>query len=123
MKSTRKIIAITLLCFIAKSLILLNFGARLLCLVFSMTLSSMSISEGRKVTTVITPRITPFAMTRPISLPSVKLMKHSARKPKTVVSELPIRERKVESIAAAMASFFVSWCFFSSSNLSIRKTE
>ena len=62
-------------------------------------------------------------MTRPISLPSVKLMKHSARKPKTVVSELPIRERKVESIAAAMASFFVSWCFFSSSNLSIRKTE
>ena len=34
-----------------------------------------------------------------------------------------IRERKVESIAAAMASFFVSWCFFSSSNLSIRKTE
>ena len=45
------------------------------------------------------------------------------KEPKTVVSELPIRERKVESIAAAMASFFVSWCFFSSSNLSIRKTE
>ena len=113
----------TLLCFIAKSLSLLNFGARLLWRVFSITLSSMSISAGRKVTTVITPRITPFAMTRPMSLPSVKLMKHSARKPKTVVSELPMREVKVESIAAAIASLFVSWRFFSSSNLSMRKTE
>lgn len=46
----------------------------------------------------------PFAMTRPRSRPKVKVIKHSAAKPATVVVELPTTDRSVSLIAAAMAS-------------------
>ena len=78
---------------------------------------------GRTVTTVISPRKTPFAITSPISLPSVNCMKHSAKKPKTVVSEEPKSETKVYCIALSIASALVACLGFSSSNRSIRKTE
>ena len=75
------------------------------------------------MTTVITPSTTPFAMTRPISRPRVSRMKHSARKPKIVVSELPDRERKVFDTARAMASRWSPPFSRSSSYRSTRKTE
>ena len=53
----------------------------------------------------ITPRTTPFAMTIPRSIPSVKLMKHSATKPATVVMELPTTDVIVLEIACAIARF------------------
>ena len=43
-------------------------------------------------------------MTRPRSRPKVKVIKHSAAKPATVVVELPTTDRSVSLIAAAMAS-------------------
>ena len=73
-------------------------------------LSSTRISAGRTVTQPITPKITPFAMTRPRSRPSVKVMKHSAAKPATVVTELPMTEVSVSWMAHAMASL-LSACF------------
>ena len=50
---------------------------------------------GRMVTQPITPSSTPLAITIPRSRPSVKVMKHSAIKPATVVTELPITEANV----------------------------
>ncbi len=44
------------------------------------------------MTTERTPIITPLAITIPMLKPSVSCIKHSARKPKSVVSELPERE-------------------------------
>ena len=44
------------------------------------------------MTTVTTPKTTPFAITSPMSLPSERSMKQRARKPKIVVSELPERD-------------------------------
>lgn len=64
----------------------------------------MSTIDGRTNTTVSMPNKTPFAMTKPISKPSFKCMKHSARKPNTVVSELPAKAAKLLVTAAAMAS-------------------
>ena len=62
-------------------------------------LSNTSISDGSTVTHPITPRITPFAITIPRSMPSVNDMKQSAAKPATVVIELPMTEVKVWWIA------------------------
>ena len=62
--------------------------------------------DGRIVTQEMTPIRTPFAMTMPISSPSVKLMKQSAMNPAIVVMELPTIEEKVATMAFAMASFF-----------------
>ena len=56
----------------------------------------------------MTPNTTPFAMTIPRSRPRVKLMKHRAMKPATVVRELPSTEEKVAAMAWAMASSLVS---------------
>ena len=50
-------------------------------------------------------------------------MKHSAKKPKTVVSEEPKSETKVYCIALSIASALVACLGFSSSNRSIRNTE
>ena len=73
------------------------------CFVFSRTLSNISNNEGSIVTHPITPNITPFAITIPRSTPSVKLMKHIARNPATVVIELPITDVNVAFTACAMA--------------------
>ena len=61
----------------------------------------------------ITPITTPFAITTPRSIPRVKLMKHRAIKPATVVRELLTTEVMVSPTAFAMASFlsFVCDCF------------
>ena len=67
-------------------------------------LLSSSMSAGSTVTQHKTPMSTPFAMTRPRSRPKVKVIKHSAAKPATVVVELPTTDRSVSLIAAAMAS-------------------
>ena len=79
--------------------ILPNCGIRSLCEVFAIALSNVSISAGRIVTQEITPHTTPFAITIPRSRPSVNVMKHIARKPATVVNELPTTEVTVLAIA------------------------
>ena len=76
-----------------------------LCFVFSIGLSNTKIMEGRMVTHPITPKMTPFAITTPRSSPKVKLMKHNATNPATVVMELPITEVSVPEIACAIARF------------------
>ena len=53
----------------------------------------------------ITPKTTPLAMTRPKSRPKVNVMKHNARKPATVVTELPTTDVMVLEMAWAMARF------------------
>ena len=73
------------------------------CVVFSIALSNTSKSDGKIVTQLITPNTTPFAITIPKSRPSVKLMKHNAMKPATVVIELPITDVNVLDIACAIA--------------------
>ena len=79
-------------------------GIRDLCLVLRSNLSRAKIRDGRVVTQPITPRTTPFAMTIPRSFPRVKLIKHRAINPATVVTELPTTEVSVLWIASAMAS-------------------
>ena len=51
--------------------------------------------DGRMVTQAITPKTTPFAMTTPMSSPRVKLIKHKAINPATVVTELPTTDENV----------------------------
>ena len=75
------------------------------CLVFSIALSQTRIRDGRIVTHPITPKTTPFAITIPRSFPRVKLIKHSAINPATVVMELLTTEVIVLEIACAMARF------------------
>ena len=111
-----------------KSESLLKLGTWGLCLKRWMGVSNISSIAGRTTTTLATPSTTPFDMTIPISRPSVKLMKQRARKPKTVVSELPASEMKVFDIALDIASFFpflsdLSTFLSSSSYLSMRNTE
>lgn len=60
----------------------------------------------------ITPITTPFAITIPRSMPRVKLMKHRAIKPATVVIELLTTEVTVSAMAPAMASFLSGICAF-----------
>ena len=62
------------------------------------------IRDGKTVMVQITPSRTPFAMTTPMSSPSVSCMVHMARKPAIVVRELPVMEENVFLIAATMAS-------------------
>ena len=64
--------------------------------------------------TVSMPSTTPFAMTKPMSKPSPSFIKHSARKPNTVVSELPMRAVIDTVTASAIASSRVSKRCFSS---------
>ena len=85
-------------------------GINARCMVLFKGLSSTKIMEGKIVTQPITPKITPFAMTIPRSLPRVKVMKHSAIKPATVVMELPTTEARVSLIASAMASLLSETC-------------
>ena len=73
-------------------------------MVFDSGLSSTRIMDGKIVTQPSTPISTPFAITIPRSLPSVKVMKHSAINPATVVIELPKTEVTVSWIAFAIAS-------------------
>ena len=77
-----------------------------------MGLSNMSIIAGRTVTQAITPHTTPFAITSPRSSPRVKVMKHIARKPATVVKELPTTAVIVAATACAIASCLLSGKFF-----------
>ena len=70
-----------------------------LCLVFSIALSNIRIIAGNIVTQLITPRITPFAITIPKSTPNVNVMKHIATNPATVVIELPTTDTNVAAIA------------------------
>ena len=68
------------------------------------------------MTTVqMTPSATPFAMTRPISRPSVRRMAHSARKPAMVVRLEAEMEVMVLQIALVMASSLEERSSFSSS--------
>ena len=78
-------------------------GINGLCVVLSMPFSKQSIKEGRRVTQHITPITTPFIITIPMFLPSAKVMSMRAANPATVVTELPVTERKVSSIAFAIA--------------------
>ena len=66
------------------------------------------------VTHPITPKTTPFAITIPRSIPSVNVIKQSARNPAIDVIELPTTDLKVESMAFSIASFLLE--FFSSSS-------
>ena len=60
-----------------------------------------------------TPRTTPFAITIPMSLPSVNCITHKATKPAIVVIELEVIEVNVALMALAIASSFGSFCFSS----------
>ena len=66
-------------------------------------LSKAKMSAGKIVTLPITPRITPLAITIPKSMPSVKVIKHSAMKPATVVADEPNTELSVALMACSMA--------------------
>ena len=74
-----------------------------MCAVFVINLSKTNIKLGKIVTVEITPNATPFAITKPISFPSVKLIVHNAKNPAIVVSELPTTDFKVSAIASAIA--------------------
>ena len=81
-----------------------NLGKISLCFVFSIALSNIKSIAGNTVTTETTPKNTPFAITIPISFPSVKFILHNAKNPAIVVSELPTTDTKVFDIACAIAS-------------------
>ena len=87
-----------------KSFNFVNLGKITLCFVFSIKELQHKIIAGKIVTTQITPNRTPFAITKPISLPKVKFILHKAKKPAIVVNELPTTETKVLLIAVAIAS-------------------
>ena len=59
----------------------------------------MSMMDGSSVMQVITPTITPLAITIPKSLPSANVIKHRAEKPATVVMELLTTDLNVLPIA------------------------
>ena len=61
------------------------------------------MSAGKIVMLAKTPSTTPFAITSPISTPKVKVMKHNAINPATVVSELPEITDAVVCIACDIA--------------------
>ena len=88
-----------------------------------MNLSNTSIIAGRMVTQLITPRITPFAITIPRSIPSLYVIKQSATKPATVVIELPTTALKVLLTASAIASWSSSIISLSSSYLCHKNIE
>ena len=69
-----------------------------------MPLSICRRMAGSTSTTVATPSTTPLAMTKPMSLPRVRRMKHRARKPAMVVREEPERDLNAATMAVAMAS-------------------
>ena len=69
---------------------------------------------GKMVTHPTTPNITPLAITIPRSVPSVNVIKQSAKKPAIDVIELPTTDLNVAAMAFAIASFLLS--FFSSSS-------
>ena len=75
------------------------------------------------VTQLITPSITPFAITIPRSMPSLYVIKQSATKPATVVIELPITALKVLFTASAIASWSSPVMSLSSSYLCQRNIE
>ena len=91
----------------------MNLGKISLCDVFSIALLNCNIIAGKTVTTVITPNRTPFAITIPISFPSVKFILHSAKNPAIVVSELPKTDTNVFAIAFAIASSLFEYFSFS----------
>ncbi len=51
-----------------------------------------------------TPRVTPFAMTSPISVPSVSRIVQRAKKPATVVNEEALIDTPVLTMARSIAS-------------------
>ena len=81
-----------------------------------MALLNTKMKAGKTVTHEITPKITPFAITIPRSSPNVKLIKHKAMKPATVVIELLTTEDIVAAIASAIADLLSPSCFSSSSS-------
>ena len=102
-------------CFTTKFEVRLSFGMNVRCVCFSMARRNVMIRDGKTVMVQITPSRTPFAMTTPMSSPSVSCMVHMARKPAIVVRELPVMEENVFLIAATMASSSDAAVSFSSS--------
>ena len=80
-----------------------NLGKICLCFVFSIRLLHASIIAGSTVITQITPISTPFAITNPISFPSVRFILHKAKNPAIVVNELPTTDSNVFLMAFAIA--------------------
>ena len=79
---------------------------------------------GRTVTQQTTPIKTPFAITIPRSRPRAKVITHSARKPATVVTELPATDLNVLAIAWPIGRSLSSGKrFLFSSKLFSRKME
>ena len=66
-----------------------------LCFFFSICLSKIINKLGNTTIVEITPKITPLAMTKPISRPNVNRMAHKAIKPAMVVIEEELIETKV----------------------------
>ena len=92
------------------SLVFLKLERRGLWSSFINHLLKVRIRAGRTVTEPMTPKMTPFAMTIPRSIPNVKDMKQRAIKPATVVAEEPKTELIVFLMASIMASAMVSPC-------------
>ena len=75
-------------------------------------MSNTSIVAGKTVTTQINPIKTPFAITKPISLPIASCIVHNAKKPAIVVIELPTTDEIVLVIAFSIASYIsLEVCF------------
>ena len=81
----------------------LSDGINSLCVVFSMALSNVSIIAGSTVTHATTPITTPFDITIPILVPSLNVIKQSAKNPAIVVTELLDTDINVLLIACAIA--------------------
>ena len=64
-------------------------GIKVRCRRLATALRKVRIMAGRMVTVHTTPSATPLAITRPMSVPSFRLMVHMAKKPAMVVSEDP----------------------------------
>ena len=62
--------------------------------------------------TQINPHKTPFAITRPMSVPRVKSIVHNARKPANVVRDEPNTDWNVSMIASDIASVFFNFLLF-----------
>ncbi len=102
------------LCFMLNLLSFSKFGTKLRWRYFIICFSKISTTDGRTNMTVRMPNTTPFAITKPISNPSPSFIKHRARNPKTVVSELPMSAVNEFATASAIASSRVSNRSFSS---------
>ena len=102
-KQTRNTMRMGARCFTTNRAVRLSFGMKVRCVCLRIAPRKVMMSAGSTVSVQMTPSRTPFAITRPMSMPSVRRMVHSARKPAIVVKELAEIEEKVFCTARTIA--------------------